>query len=63
MKPVELRKKSAGELADLLRERQVRREELVLLLGQHKAKNVKELATVRRDIARIKTILAQQPRS
>ena len=60
MKPIELRKKSADELKALLGERAVRREELVLLSRQHKAKNVKELAAVRRDIARIKTILVEQ---
>lgn len=57
MKAVELRGKSAGELKALLNERRLRREELMLALAQKKAKNVKELRGVKKDIARILTIL------
>lgn len=56
MKALELRKKSPEELSALLRECEMRREELILLLAQKKAKNVKELRGVKKDIARIKTI-------
>ena len=56
MKALELRKKSPQELNALLRECEMRREELILLLAQKKAKNVKELYGVKKDIARIKTI-------
>ena len=61
MRAIELRKKSTDELAGLLRERLLRREELGPLLRQKKSKNVKELGAVRRDIARILTRLHQLP--
>ena len=61
MRAIELRKKSKDELAGLLRERLLRREELGPLLRQKKSKNVKELGAVRRDIARILTRLHQLP--
>ena len=61
MRAIELRKKSTDELAGLLRERLLRREELGPLLRQKKSKNVKELRAVRRDIARILTRLHQLP--
>lgn len=58
MRIQELRQKSKPELALLLRERLQRRDELRFLLPQKKVKNVKELAAVRKDIARIQTLLA-----
>lgn len=61
MKAVELRKKSEDELKNLIQERLFRREELILMSRQKKVKNVKELSLVRKDIARIMTIL-NQPR-
>ena len=59
LRALELRKKSTGELASLLKEKLLRREELTLLDRQKKTKNVKELGGVRREVARIKTILRQ----
>ncbi|MEK9148125.1 MAG: 50S ribosomal protein L29 [Patescibacteria group bacterium] len=59
MKTIELRKKSSGELRELLRDKRLRREELQVLLRQKKVKNVKELRFVRKDIARILTILKE----
>ncbi len=59
MKAVELSKKSTDELRQLLGEKLLRMEELRTLLVQKKAKNVKELGLVRRDIARILTVLQQ----
>lgn len=59
MKAVELRKKSADELRQLLQGKLLRMEELRTLLAQKKAKNVKELGLVRRDIARILTIISE----
>ncbi|OHA08976.1 MAG: 50S ribosomal protein L29 [Candidatus Sungbacteria bacterium RIFCSPLOWO2_01_FULL_59_16] len=62
MKAVLLRKKSAEELRAFLREKRLRREELELDIRQKKAKNVKEIREVRKDIARILTLLrAQRP--
>lgn len=60
MKTAELRKKSAAELKSLLAEKLFRAEELVLLLHQKKAKNVKELRGVKKYIARLKTLLREQ---
>lgn len=60
MKALELRKKSADELKSLLREKLLQREGISLALRQKKAKNVKELRFVKKDIARIKTIMQSQ---
>lgn len=57
MKISEFRKKPKEELAELLEERRVRREELAALLREKKVKNVKELREVRKDIARILTVI------
>jgi ribosomal protein L29 len=59
MKSLELRKKSPDELRSLLREELLRRESVTLALRQKKAKNVKELRVVRKQIARIHTILRE----
>lgn len=62
MKVIELRKKSPAELEILLREQLSKKEELVVGLRQKKVKNVKSLRGLRKDIARIKTLLrAEQP--
>lgn len=60
MKVVELRKKSADELRQLLASKRLRAEELEPLLAQKKTKNVKELGLVRKDIARILTLLHEK---
>lgn len=59
MKAAELRKKTKDELQVLLREKLLKREDLVLAVHQKKARNVKELHSVRKDIARIYTILGK----
>ena len=60
MNIIELRKKSKEELSTLLREKQARIDELRFLLRQKKVKNVKELAAIRKDIARIMTLNNQE---
>ncbi len=60
MKTSELRQKPKEELHEVLRERRARAEELRFLLGQKKVKNVRELAEVKKDIARILTILKEK---
>lgn len=60
MKAVELRKKTEQELADLLEEKKIRREELIPLLREKKTKNVKELLGIKKDIARILTLIAEK---
>ena len=57
MKAHELREKSPEELEALLREKRERLDLLGSLVRQKKTKNVKEIAGVRKDIARIKTAL------
>lgn len=57
MKIVELRQKSKEELQELLQEKRTRADELRPLLHQKKVKNVKELSGVKKDIARIMTLL------
>jgi len=57
MKITELRKKTKEDLVDLLGDKKRRGEELVWLLREKKVKNVKELRGVKRDIARILTLL------
>ena len=57
MKITEFRQKSKEELAALMREKQSYLSELRFLLRQKKTKNVKETCAVRKDIARIQTIL------
>lgn len=57
MKITELRQKSHEELKTLLEEKQSRIDELKSLLHQKKVKNVKEMRTAKRDVARILTLL------
>lgn len=57
MKVNELRQKSKEELEALLQEKKSRVDELRFLLQQKKAKNVKEAAGIKKDIARILTLL------
>jgi ribosomal protein L29 len=56
MKITELRQKSAAELVQLLNAHRVRIDELHFLLRQKKVKNVKETASLKKDIARILTL-------
>ena len=57
MKITELKQKSKEELTALMHEKKVRIDELRFLLSQNKVKNVKETAAVKKDIARIMTII------
>jgi ribosomal protein L29 len=57
MKVQELKQKSNKELQEFLQERRRRVDELRFQLSQKKVKNVKELAGIKKDIARILTIL------
>lgn len=59
MKALELRKKSKEELQSFLKEKLLEREEASLLIRQKKARNVKGLRGIKKDIARAKTILNQ----
>ncbi len=57
MKAFDLRQKSKTELQDLLQGKRTQAEELKFLLGQKKVKNVRELVEIKKDIARILTLL------
>ena len=59
MKITELRKKIKEELPKLLEEKKRRKDELVELLRGKKTKNVKELRELKKDIARILTLMRQ----
>ncbi len=59
MKIAELRQKSKEELEALAGEKQSRIEELRFLLRQNKTKNVKEIKNIKKDIARIKTLVRE----
>lgn len=60
MNAIALRKKTDDELRTLAGERRVRSRELAIGIAQGKVKNVRELRAVRRDIARIETLLRQR---
>ena len=57
MKIAELRQKSKEDLKHLLQEKVTKKGELIFLLSQNKVKNVKEFGAVKKDIARILTLL------
>lgn len=57
MRTRELRQKSSEELQTIVTEKKTRVDELRFLLHQKKTKNVKELAGVRKDIAKILTLV------
>lgn len=57
MKITELRQKPKEELTQALQEKRMRLDELRFLLHQKKVKNVKEAAGIKKDIARILTLL------
>ena len=59
MKAIELRKKSPRELEALLRETLLHREEVAFSIRQKKEKNVKALSALRRDVARIRTLIRE----
>ena len=55
MKPLEFKEKTKEELETLLIEKRTRIDELRFLLHQKKVKDVKEIARVKKDVARILT--------
>ena len=57
MKASELRQKSKEELETILREKRSERGELEFGMRQKKVKNVKGIGTLRKDIARILTLI------
>jgi large subunit ribosomal protein L29 len=59
MKIVEMRKKSKKELNGMLQELKVKLRSLRFDLASGKVKNVREIREVRKDIARILTIIKQ----
>lgn len=61
MKMNELGKKSREELGALLAQRRGRIAELRFLLKQKKTKNVKESSALRKDVARILTLIRKNP--
>ncbi|MDO8600710.1 MAG: 50S ribosomal protein L29 [bacterium] len=61
MKVSELRQKSDVDLKELLKERRSRLEELHFLLSQGKVKQVHEVGEIKKDIARILTLLKNPP--
>jgi len=60
MKPQELRQKSKKELQKLLSEKREKLRSLRFDLVSGKVKNVREIREVKKDIARILTILHQE---
>jgi large subunit ribosomal protein L29 len=63
MKAKELKSKSKKELTELLKESENKLFKLRLQKQQAQLKNVKEIGTVRKDIARIKMMLHNQQNS
>lgn len=61
MRVKELREKSAVDLQELLKEKKIRLEELRFLLSQGKVKQVHEVGEIKKDIARILTLLKNPP--
>ncbi len=59
MKPKEIRKKSAKDCLKLLKEKQKRLHDIKFSGASGKEKNTKEASNLRKDIARIKTILKE----
>ena len=59
MKTKDLRQKNKEELLILLKERRDKLNELKFMLHQKKIKNVKEIASVRKDIAKVLTIIKE----
>lgn len=59
MKAFELRKKSGDEMRNLLQAMTARREEISISIRQKKEKNVKALHSLKKDIARVQTILKE----
>lgn len=60
MEAKELRKKTQSELNETLRELDRERQKVAKEILQNKEKNVKKLVAIRKDIARVKTVLNQR---
>ena len=60
MKAKELRKKTEKELEKILKENREKLEKMKIDLSLRKLKNVKEIKMVKKDIARILTILNEK---
>ncbi|MBI2640765.1 MAG: 50S ribosomal protein L29 [Candidatus Sungbacteria bacterium] len=60
MKIAELRQRPKEELKSLLVEKRARIDEIGFMLRQKKTKNVKEAAGLRKDVARILTLINQK---
>lgn len=60
MKAKELRQKSQNELQKLLRDKRERQRQLRFDLSSGKVKNVREIRQIKKDIARILTVLCQK---
>ncbi len=63
MKPKEIRKKSEEECLKLIAEKKKRINDLSFMGESAKAKNTKEVLNLRKDIARIKTILKERKKN
>lgn len=60
MKPTEMRQKSREDLEALLAERRGRLYVLRSLVSEKKVKNVHEMSLLRKDVARVLTILREK---
>lgn len=60
MKAIDVRKKSDGELSKLLGELQVELREFRFEMSGGRTKNVRKARALRRDIARIKLVMAER---
>jgi len=60
MKPKEVRSKSIDVLRELLKEKRERLRDLRFSLAGGKVKNVREIREIKRDIARILTIIKEK---
>ncbi len=60
MKTQELRQKSSGELHKLLQAKRERLRQLKFDLASGKVKNVREIRQIKKDIAKILTLLCQK---
>lgn len=59
MKPSEIKQKSQTELQEILKEKREKLRQLRFDLASGKVKNVREIRTIKKDIARILTILQE----
>ena len=60
MKAIEIREKSKAELEAIQKDLTGRRDILMIQLRQKKAKNVKELRELKKDLARVITIIREK---